>query len=143
MSKVNFSRLNCFALVLSALLATGSATKADLFGGPLSLDNTETVYTPIQDVELRTYPTSLEHPYEVIVPYTVFGNTIVCLLLDADGGVLATEYENSGRNKTHVFFMTKEPAISAACANLSVEENTPLELNRHFRGTDDVSLVDR
>ena len=142
MSKVNLSRLSCFALVLSALVSAGSATKADLLGG-LSPDNAETVYTPIQDVELRIYPTSLEHPYEVIVPNTVFGNSIVCLLLDADGEVLATEYENSSRNETHVFFMTKEPATSAACANLGVAENAPLELNRHFRGTDDASIIDR
>lgn len=142
MSKVNLSRLSCFALMLSALVAAGSTAKADLLDG-LSAGNAETVYTPIQDVELKTYSTSLEHPYEVIVPNTVFGNMIVCLLLDADGQVLATEYENSGRNETHVFFMTKEPAISAACANLGVVENTPLELNRHFRGTDDVSIVDR
>lgn len=83
-------------------------------GPPL---NDETLYKHIQNVELRKHSTLLRHPYEVIIPNTVFGDIFFCQLFGAEDEVVIGKFENAQRGDTHIFFAIKDPVNSAVCVD--------------------------
>ncbi len=114
------------ALLLSIFAFSGGAAAAQGFseesgdesfiwrGPPL---NDETIYKQIQGVELRKRSAFLRHPYEVIIPNTVFGTFFFCQLFDADGEVVLGRFENARNSETHLFLAIKEPVTSAVCVD--------------------------
>jgi len=80
--------------------------------------NDESMYKKIQGVELRSHSTFLRHPYEVVIPNTVFGTFIFCQLFDEDGELVTGRFENAGRGETNIFFTVKVPVKSAVCVDV-------------------------
>ncbi|WP_174137343.1 hypothetical protein [Parasulfitobacter algicola] len=107
--------------IFVALVCLSSSVKADLWGGK-SQDSFEVTYELIQGVKLKTYSTFTEHPYEVMVPNTSFGDLMICQVFGADGEVISQKYANSRSNVTHVYFETKVSIKEAKCAYARVVE---------------------
>ena len=121
-----FSKNQCLALLLTIMVFAGNVTKAQPFSDDLVDQswqwghpplNDETIYKQVQGVELIAQSTFLRHPYEVIIPNTVFGTLFFCQLFDAYGEVLTGRYENAGRGETKIFFTIKVPVSSAVCVD--------------------------
>ena len=108
-------------ILLAFLPFISGAAHAQYRGGGSDSSTGNTNYELIPDVELRSHSTRLQHPYEVIIPDTQFGELVICQLFDSEGEVIATRHENTGNRETRVFFEIKEPAVSALCAYIEVE----------------------
>ena len=119
-------REHYLALLLALFVFAAGAAEGQLFSeesydqsaiwrGPAL--NDVSIYKQIDGVELRKHSTFVRHPYEVVIPNSVFGTFYFCQLFDADEQVVVDRFQNAGRGETHIFFKTKEPATSAACVD--------------------------
>ena len=115
------------ALLLAGTVLAGSVTEAQPFSDELVDQswqwnrpplNDESFYKQIQGVELRSHSTFLRHPYEVVIPNTVFGTFFFCQLFDEYGELVTSRYENAGQGETNIFFTIKVPITSAVCVDV-------------------------
>lgn len=49
----------------------------------------ETTFEEIDTFEVNSFPLILAHPYEIVIPDTSVGETILCQIFDADGEVVS------------------------------------------------------
>ncbi len=74
-------------------------------------------------IELRSHSIRLQHPYEIVIPDTQFGEMVICQLYDSEGEIIGNRYSQTGNRETRVFFGLKEPNASARCAYVGREIN--------------------
>lgn len=102
------------AVILLPTFASAQAN-TDLLGSVAAESYGSTTYEEIEEIELRSYSSLLQHPYEVFIPNTPFRNLIHCNLHDAQGEVVAWKGVNTGNGETWIFFTEKVPDASARC----------------------------
>lgn len=100
----------------------------------------EVVYEAIHDFAVKTYPSRMAHPYEVVIPNTKFGRLIICRIYDGDeaavfspddyhktlsqnrnGTTLSTQITNTANGETRLYFAHKTQNATFRCFYMSAQ----------------------